>query len=157
MVDDRFRSYPRSVGSDTCDRARVRKPAKGATSRTSVVPVIALLLVTPLAGCADYLNRYDTVTLAAGDAQQQNRLIHALDPFNPASMDTRIPTDGQRIAGVAAKYRHGSSNQHGSSTSRDLDCAGGSGNNPVVAGPVSVSGADPNRLDGDGDGVGCER
>ncbi|HEX2076919.1 MAG TPA: excalibur calcium-binding domain-containing protein [Longimicrobium sp.] len=32
---------------------------------------------------------------------------------------------------------------------RDLDC-------PDVGGPVRVTGADPHRLDRDGDGVGCE-
>lgn len=39
----------------------------------------------------------------------------------------------------------------------DVDCAGGSGNGPVyVAGPVTVVGSDPYRLDADGDGIGCE-
>jgi hypothetical protein len=39
----------------------------------------------------------------------------------------------------------------------DVDCKGGKGNGPsYVAGPVRVVGSDPYRLDGDGDGVGCE-
>jgi endonuclease YncB( thermonuclease family) len=39
----------------------------------------------------------------------------------------------------------------------DYDCAGGSGNGPLyVAGPVEVVGPDVFRLDGNGDGVGCE-
>jgi hypothetical protein len=46
-----------------------------------------------LAGCADYLNRYDTVTLAAGDTQKYNALLQTKDPFNPASKDTAITTD----------------------------------------------------------------
>ncbi len=39
----------------------------------------------------------------------------------------------------------------------DVDCAGGSGNGPrYVQGPVQIHGADPYRLDSDGDRVGCE-
>ena len=39
----------------------------------------------------------------------------------------------------------------------DVDCLGGGGNGPrYVQGPVRVTGSDPYRLDGDGDGWGCE-
>lgn len=39
----------------------------------------------------------------------------------------------------------------------DYDCEGGEGDGPeYVAGPVQVTGADPYRLDLDGNGVGCE-
>jgi endonuclease YncB( thermonuclease family) len=38
----------------------------------------------------------------------------------------------------------------------DYDCAGGSGNGPLYTGPVRVVGADHFRLDGDGDGRGCD-
>jgi membrane protein involved in colicin uptake len=39
----------------------------------------------------------------------------------------------------------------------DVDCEGGSGNGPrYVAGPVTVTGSDPYRLDSDHDGIGCE-
>jgi hypothetical protein len=38
----------------------------------------------------------------------------------------------------------------------DVDCAGGSGDRPVVDGPITVTGSDPHELDRDGDGVGCE-
>lgn len=40
---------------------------------------------------------------------------------------------------------------------RDIDCSGGSGNGPgYVNGPVYVGSSDPNGLDRDGDGWGCE-
>lgn len=39
----------------------------------------------------------------------------------------------------------------------DVDCAGGNGNGPAyVKGPVRVIGRDIYKLDGDGDGIGCE-
>jgi hypothetical protein len=81
----------------------------------------ALLLLAAaglIAGCADYLNRYDTVTLAAGDAQTQNMLLHTDDPFNPVSQDTAIPTDGQRAADAVKKYR--TSQQPGAAAQPDV-------------------------------------
>ncbi|MEP9388011.1 hypothetical protein [Mesorhizobium sp. KR9-304] len=68
----------------------------------------AILLVfaaSALAGCADYLNRYDTVTLAAGDAQKYNAMLQTKDPFNPASDNTAITTDGGR-ASDAVVHKH---------------------------------------------------
>lgn len=73
-------------------------------SRNSALAVLAAAGL--LAGCADYLNRYDTVTLAAGDAQKYNAMLQTKDPFNPASENTAIETDGQRAAdAVNHKYR----------------------------------------------------
>lgn len=57
-------------------------------------------------GCAaDYLNHYDTVTLAAGDAYHANMLLQTVDPFNPNSQNTHIESDGLRVAGVVQRYR----------------------------------------------------
>ncbi|RWB71520.1 MAG: calcium-binding protein [Mesorhizobium sp.] len=106
-----------------------------------------------ISGCAaDYLNNYDSMTLASGDANNTNSLLQTVDPFNPNSNNTHIEGDGARSVAIVARYRNGSGSRGG-----DLDCAGGKGNNPVVQGPVAVSGSDPNRLDGDHDGIGCEK
>lgn len=106
-----------------------------------------------LSGCsADYLNHYDGVTLAVGDANHSNVLMQTVDPFNPNSQNTHIEGDGIRAVAVVNRYRRVASSGGG-----DLDCAGGKGNNPVVAGPVKIIGADPNHLDRDHDGVGCEK
>jgi len=73
-------------------------------SRNSVL--ILLLCAGALSGCAaDYLNHYDTVTLAAGDTQKYNSLLQTVDPFNPASKNTRIEGDGARAAAVAQSYK----------------------------------------------------
>lgn len=104
-------------------------------------------------GCtADYLNHYDGVTLAANDANNTNMLLQTVDPLNPNSRNTHIEGDGVRAVAAFNRYRGVASSGGG-----DLDCAGGKGNNPVVTGPVKITGADPNKLDGDGDGVGCEK
>lgn len=65
----------------------------------------ALLGPALLAGCADYLNHYDTVTLAAGDAHKANMLLHTDKPFNPQSKDTAILGDGQRTADAVKRYK----------------------------------------------------
>lgn len=67
--------------------------------------LLVVLSVILLSGCADYLNHYDGVTLAGGDTQKANRILHAVDPFNPASEDTSIESDGQRTADVVKKYK----------------------------------------------------
>ncbi|MER9309785.1 hypothetical protein NKI51_10745 [Mesorhizobium australicum] len=62
--------------------------------------------ILALSGCgADYLNHYDSVTLAAGDANRANSLAQTVDPFNPNSQNTHIESDGQRVAGVVQRYR----------------------------------------------------
>jgi hypothetical protein len=116
---------------------------------------IALALALPVLclGCsADYLNHNDSVTLAQGDAVKSNIAIHTVDPFNPDSHNTRIEGDGRRLVGVVRAYRGSASsgNATNSKGRSDIDCKD-------VDGPVAITGSDPNRLDGDSDGIGCEQ
>jgi len=57
-----------------------------------------------LGGCADYLERRDTVTFAAGEAQAWNRVVHTSDPWPPYVTNTRITSDGERVARVTRGY-----------------------------------------------------
>jgi hypothetical protein len=64
--------------------------------------IIAVLI----SGCAaDYKNNYDTVTLAAGDANRLNMLLQTADPFNPNSQNTHIEGDGQRSVAVMQQHK----------------------------------------------------
>ncbi|RWO94077.1 MAG: calcium-binding protein [Mesorhizobium sp.] len=107
---------------------------------------------------ADYLNHYESVTLAAGDAGHINLLLLTADPFNPNSQNTHIEGDGVHAAAVVNRYRGVSAapSQSSRAGGGDLDCAGGRGNTPVVVGPVKITNGDPNKLDRDHHGVGCE-
>ncbi|ESX61384.1 hypothetical protein X760_11075 [Mesorhizobium sp. LSHC422A00] len=68
--------------------------------------MILILCAGALSGCAaDYLNHYDSVTLAAGDTQKFNSLLQTVDPLNPASKNTRIEGDGVRAAAIANNYK----------------------------------------------------
>ncbi|PSJ57644.1 hypothetical protein [Pseudaminobacter soli (ex Li et al. 2025)] len=68
-------------------------------SRNSALIIVAAAAAL-LSGCADYLNHYDTVTLAAGDAQKYNMLLHTADPFNPAARDNHFTTSGRKVEAV---------------------------------------------------------
>jgi len=68
--------------------------------------LLVVLCTGLLTGCAaDYLNNYDTVTLAAGDTQKFNSMLQTVDPYNPASNNTKIEGDGERGVGVIRNYR----------------------------------------------------
>jgi hypothetical protein len=68
--------------------------------------LLVLLSSSLLAGCAaDYLNHYDTMTLASGDSQKANQLLQTVDPYNPASNNTKIEGDGARSVGIVQKYK----------------------------------------------------
>lgn len=57
-----------------------------------------------LGACADYMERRDTVTLHAGEAQAWNKVVHTADPWPPYVMNTHIPGDGQRTAQAIQRY-----------------------------------------------------
>jgi hypothetical protein len=90
------------------------------SKKSSSIKVPAVLLVTVLptimlAGCADYVKRRDTVTLAAGEAHSWNRVVHATDPWPPYVMNTNIHGDGKRTEAVIQRYSTGDANgQQGS-------------------------------------------
>ena len=65
----------------------------------------AALAVVTLAGCADYLNHRDRVTLAAGDAVKFNQAVHTIDPWPPAVNNAAIPGDGKKLVGVIGEYQ----------------------------------------------------
>ncbi|MCG7391500.1 hypothetical protein MHY87_01075 [Microvirga sp. ACRRW] len=55
----------------------------------------------------DYMERRDTITLHAGEAQAWNSVVHTADPWPPYVMNTHIPGDGQRTARVMQRYSTG--------------------------------------------------
>jgi len=52
-----------------------------------------------------YLDRRDTVSFAAGDAVASNKVTHMIDPWPVRAGDRNIPTDGERAAAAAERYR----------------------------------------------------
>ncbi|MXQ10680.1 pilus assembly protein [Microvirga makkahensis] len=65
------------------------------------------MTTSTLGGCADYLERRDTITFAAGEAQAWNRVVHTVDPWPPYVTNTRITSDGERVARATRSYFDG--------------------------------------------------
>lgn len=93
---------------------------------------IAALLGAGLAGPAlafddDYLDRRDTISRGAGDAQAVNAATQTLDPWPPYSRKTDIKVDGKRShVGVTRYYENKSIEPKGLSGST----ISGNGGNP---------------------------
>jgi len=68
--------------------------------------ILALAATTLLGACTDmYLDRRDTVSLAAGDAVAANKVTHMVDPWPIRAGDRNIAYDGERMAAAAERYR----------------------------------------------------
>jgi hypothetical protein len=80
---------------------------KSLSTRRYLKVVLCAGLAAGLAGCVDYVKRSDTVSLSAGETQAWNKVVHIADPWPPYVMDTDIPGDGQRTAGVIQRYSTG--------------------------------------------------
>ena len=80
---------------------------KLSNSNARLVLLFSILPAACLGGCADYVKRRDTITLAAGEAQTWNSVVHTADPWPPYVMNTRIHGDGQRTQAVIQRYSAG--------------------------------------------------
>src|SRR2546423_5400615 len=68
--------------------------------------ILALAATTLLGACTDmYLDRRDTVSLAAGDAAATNKVTHMIDPWPLHAGNRHIDFDGERMAAAAERYR----------------------------------------------------
>lgn len=73
------------------------------------VAAVVVVLGTALAGCSEYLDRRDTVSLVAGDAIAANKVAQIIDPWPAASGKTRIAYNGQRAQAAMDRYNRGKS------------------------------------------------
>lgn len=61
-----------------------------------------------LAGCAaEYLDRRESVSFGAGDAQQANLITHVVSPLPSHAADRDLRFHGERMADAVARYRTG--------------------------------------------------
>lgn len=58
-----------------------------------------------LAGCSEYLDRRDSVSLNAGDALASNQVTMMVDPWPPVSAKKNIRFNGQRMQSAVQRYR----------------------------------------------------
>lgn len=60
-----------------------------------------------MAGCTEYLDRRETVSFGAGNAQQANLITHVVSPLPPHAADRDLLFHGQRVGGAVERYRTG--------------------------------------------------
>lgn len=75
---------------------------------SNVVRMLALAAALALlAGCSDYLDRRDTISLQGGNAVQTNKVTQMVDPWPAASADRNIAYNGAVMQTAAERYRTG--------------------------------------------------
>lgn len=67
----------------------------------------ALGAAVVLAGCTEYLDRRETVSFGAGDAQQANLITHVVSPLPSHAADRDLRFHGQRMGDAVERYRTG--------------------------------------------------
>lgn len=75
----------------------------GGTARAALVFMIAGHVI----GCAEYIDRKNTIAFSAGNAVQTNIVTHVTDPWPAHSRNKNFAADGQRMQRAVENYRCG--------------------------------------------------
>lgn len=62
-------------------------------------------LFAALAGCSEYLDRRETISLGGGNSVATNEATQMVDPWPRASADRNIAYNGERMESAVARYR----------------------------------------------------
>lgn len=87
------------------------------------VAVIVLLTSAGLAGCAEYMDRKDTIAFNAGEAVQTNIVTHVPDPWPVHSRNKNIAFSGERMARAVRRYECGPPSARGGSSQSAISAA----------------------------------
>ena len=97
-----------------------------------------------LAGCSEYFERQNNVTLAGGNAVNGDKVVQMVDPWPPASANRDIAYDGNRMETAADRYRTGRVIQpRGIGTSGTYDAPAPTPQNNTPIGPTVTQPAAP--------------
>ena len=73
---------------------------------SKIMRALALAAVlAALSGCAEYLDRRDSIALGAGDAIAADKVTQMVDPWPRASADKNIAFNGPKIESAVERYR----------------------------------------------------
>jgi hypothetical protein len=64
-------------------------------------------LLTALAGCSEYLDRRETISLSGGNAIASDKVTQMVDPWPRDSADRNIAYNGSKMESAVARYRTG--------------------------------------------------
>jgi hypothetical protein len=103
------------------------------------------VLLTALAGCSQYFDHRDTISLGGGNAVASDKVSQMVDPWPAASAQRNIAYNGDRMESAFARYRTGKVIQpRGLGTSDSYQQPQGSDQNnaapvgPAVAAPAAA-------------------
>lgn len=70
--------------------------------------VLALAaLFTTLAGCSEYLDHRETISLGGGDSVATNKVTQMVDPWPRESANRNIAYNGEKMQSAVERYRTG--------------------------------------------------
>lgn len=90
-----------------------------------------------LAGCSEYLDRRDSISPSAGNANATNQMTQMVDPWPLESANRNIAFNGARMEAAFERYRTGRVIQpKGTGTSTSYQQEQGAQNNASPVGPA---------------------
>ncbi len=79
-------------------------------NKNKLLRTTAIGVIFVLSGCT-YLDREESVTSFAGDAQAINKAKQTVDPWNENAYNNDIGGDGQRLGDTVKRYKEGEQEQ----------------------------------------------
>ena len=101
-------------------------------------------LLAALAGCSEYLDRRDTISLNGGNSVATNKVTQMVDPWPRASSKKNIAFNGEKMQSAVERYRTNKvTRPQGIGTSASYQQDSNSQNNTAPVGPTVTQSAAP--------------
>ena len=97
-----------AAGDQSVHRAHARSAEGGfrCGHPVTLLRTLALAaLLAALAGCSEYLDRRDTISLSGGNAVATDKVTQMVDPWPRASADRNIAFNGEKMETAVERYR----------------------------------------------------
>jgi hypothetical protein len=102
------------------------------------------VLLAALAGCSEYLDRRDTISLNGGNSVAANKVTQMVDPWPRASAKKNIAFNGAKMQSAVERYRTNRViRPQGIGTSASYQQDSNSQNNTAPLGPTVTQSAAP--------------
>jgi hypothetical protein len=114
-------------------------------SSSNTLRTLALAaLLAVLAGCSEYLDRRDAISLGGGDSVATDKVTQMVDPWPRDSADRNIAFNGAKMETAVERYR---TNRvilpHGIGTSASYQQGSSGQNNSAPVGPTVIQSSAP--------------
>jgi hypothetical protein len=101
-------------------------------------------LLAALAGCSEYLDRRDAISLNGGDAVATDKVTQMVDPWPRDSADRNIAFNGAKMETAVERYRTSRViPPHGIGTSASYQQGPSGQNNATPVGPTAIQSSAP--------------